>query len=88
MRLLILLGLCYALYRVAKSWLTPSSTQPRTDGREDAARIDDELIKDPVCGSYFPARQAVTLKVDDQTLYFCSQDCRRQYQHGHRPDDH
>ncbi len=40
-------------------------------------------VRDPVCGMMVAESEAVTLKKDGQTYYFCSERCQRQYQaHG------
>jgi len=38
-----------------------------------------EMVKDPVCGVYISARDAVSLNRRGGTLYFCSDECRRRY---------
>jgi YHS domain-containing protein len=38
-----------------------------------------ELIKDPVCGTYVSAGASVTRTVNGQVIYFCSEECRKQY---------
>lgn len=45
-----------------------------------AAQPGGELKKDPVCGTFVPAANAVTKKVGGETLHFCSAACRDQYQ--------
>jgi YHS domain-containing protein len=41
--------------------------------------IDDVLVKDPVCNTYIPQRQAVALVHEQQTYYFCSDTCRKTF---------
>jgi YHS domain-containing protein len=41
--------------------------------------VDDEMIRDPECGIYFPQRSAVALDQRHQVLYFCSTECRDRY---------
>jgi hypothetical protein len=89
MRLLIWLLLAYIGYRLAKTWLGRKSAretrpvgQPQTGGA-----IDDVMIRDPLCGVYFPRRDGVCLQRGDQQLFFCSPECRDRYlaRHGHDP---
>jgi len=37
------------------------------------------LKRDPVCGTYIPVDNSVRKKVDGETLYFCSPECRDKY---------
>ena len=44
----------------------------------------DELVKDPVCGTYIVRERALTLDAGKQTQYFCSERCRDEYTRGAR----
>ena len=80
LRLLIIAGLIYLLYRAFNSWLTkhipPSSESAAGKKRGE---IDDIMVKDPQCQAYFPKRKAVRMTTDGQEFYFCSTDCRDKY---------
>jgi len=39
----------------------------------------EEIKRDPVCGTYLPESQAITLKRGDRILYFCSRECLDRY---------
>ena len=67
----------YVAYRVARRFLSKRS--PRPD-RQETGRIDDVMVKDPECGSYFPQRDGVVLKDGERELHFCSERCRDRYQ--------
>ena len=78
-RLLIFAILGVVVYRVLKSVLGGSGT-----GRVDSSygppdQVDDVMVKDPVCGTYFPKRDAVTVNTSHDVLYFCSDKCRDRY---------
>lgn len=79
---LILIGLIYIIYRMAKSWIQTTmqsgSGGPLTKGTPDGP-ADGVMIKDPQCGVYFPQQDAVVLKQSGETLYFCSEKCRDDY---------
>ncbi len=79
MRLLILAGLIYLLYRVARSWL--GTLAPPPDDRTDqvAGEIDDVMVKDPFCQAYFPKRNGISFNYDGQKLLFCSEECRDKF---------
>lgn len=38
-----------------------------------------KLVRDPVCGTYVPQRDSLSLASDGATHYFCSERCRDQY---------
>jgi len=76
LKLLILIVIAYLIYRAFKNRLDAgrtSSVHP-ADGE-----IDDEMIQDPCCGSYFPKRDAVHVQLNGQDLYFCSQACKEKF---------
>ena len=80
LRLLIIAGLVYLLYRAFNSWLLkhrPPSGGTVADRHSGA--IDDIMVKDPQCNVYFPKRKAVRATIDGQELFFCSTECRDQY---------
>ena len=57
----------------------PSRLSPRGVRPHSAGQIDDIMVKDPFCETYFPKRDGVHLKLGGKDLYFCSTDCRDQY---------
>jgi YHS domain-containing protein len=67
------------VYRALKSWFG-GGTQLRTDGpKADGGRVDDVMIKDPVCGTYFVQRKGIHVMRDGQRIDFCSEHCRDRY---------
>jgi len=56
----------------------PGVNKKTVSGKE-AGQIDDVMIKDPYCETYFPKRNAVHLNLDANDLYFCSKECRDKY---------
>jgi|WetSurMetagenome_2_1015567.scaffolds.fasta_scaffold430058_2 YHS domain-containing protein len=48
---------------------------------EEKPRIpaSEVLRKDPVCGTYVSESVAVKAKSNGETVYFCSEDCRRKF---------
>ena len=85
LRLLIIAGLVYVLYRAFNSWLLKHSKPPggSVTGRNSVA-VDDIMVKDPQCNVYFPKRKAVRATTDDQELFFCSTECRDKYMLDHK----
>jgi YHS domain-containing protein len=78
MKLILLLIIAYLAYRAAKSWVMRNLQAPDQNGSRHP-RIDDVMVKDPVCGIYFPQREGVALKRGGQTLLFCSASCRDRF---------
>ena len=73
-RILILGFLFYLLFRLL------------TGGKKRVEKTDnsgppshDVLVEDPVCKVCVPKQQAVVLKEDDETIYFCSLECREKF---------
>jgi YHS domain-containing protein len=58
-----------------------SSSRPSTQPAEAPPRVPDsgELKKDPVCGTYVSSVASLSEKVGRETVYFCSDECRKQF---------
>jgi len=78
-RLLIYIILGTVLYRAAKSWFGRPENSVSPGQMNPSGQVDDVMIKDPVCGTYFPRSTAVVLNGKGPTLYFCSTECRDRY---------
>jgi YHS domain-containing protein len=79
MRLLIIIGVAYLAYRALKSWMLQNVSAKRTVPGKTTGEIDDVMIKDPFCHAYFPQRNGVHLRADDEDLYFCSNECKDRF---------
>jgi YHS domain-containing protein len=79
MRLLLLGILIYLGYRALKALVFSPKPSVRSEREPPSARIDDVMVKDPYCESYFPARKGIQKVIKGETLYFCSKDCRDKY---------
>ena len=81
MKLLFLIIIAYLAYRAVKSWVVRNLQAPgQNDSRHPS--IDDVMVKDPVCGIYFPQREGVELRRGGQTFLFCSAACRDRFLEG------
>lgn len=78
MKLLLLLIVVYLAYRAGKSWLIRNLQGPAGAGPRKAS-IDDVMVKDPVCGIFFPRREGVELRHGGQRYLFCSTACRDRF---------
>jgi len=79
MRLLILLGLIYVGYRAVKSWMLQGRSPKQKVFNTTAAQMDDVMIKDPYCETYFSKKDGVHLRINGKDLYFCSTECRDKF---------
>ena len=78
-RLLIFIILAMVIHRAIKRWMVGQPDRKNPLNGQAPVQVDDEMIKDPICGSYFPKRDAVTIENDGRRLRFCSQKCRDRY---------
>lgn len=89
-QLILLAAIIYLLYR----WLRQETPRPRggdpppppaTGPFDRSVGPVEEMRQDPVCGTWVPVSQAVTMKRDRETLFFCSPECRDKFLAG-RPN--
>ena len=78
-RFIILFVVAFLVYRALKNWMFPKTPGDESIERKSTGEIDDVMIKDPYCGTYFPSRDAVRYTLDGKDLAFCSETCRKQY---------
>jgi uncharacterized protein len=82
LRLLIFVLLGVVVYRAWKSVLGGTGLRQggaTFDPPNRVDEVDDIMVKDPVCGIYFPRRDGVSVNGSHEVLYFCSERCRDQY---------
>jgi uncharacterized protein len=77
-KLLLLIVIVYLTYRAVKSWLLRNLQVPGQNAPHNP-KIDDTMVKDPVCGVYFPRREGVELRRNGQVYIFCSEACRDRF---------
>ncbi len=79
-RLLIFVLIGYFIYLLVKK-----SSAAKIDKKQEAA--EEETFKDPVCGVYVAADDAIIGRLDGQRIHFCSMACLEKYreQVGHTP---
>lgn len=49
------------------------------DAGEDALEGGEEMMEDPVCGSFVAKKDAMAVRNGDEVTYFCSDKCRSEY---------
>ncbi len=88
MRFILFIALLVFLYFLLKNIFKPSDMSRDKRGRTpydsrnykgQAPPITDELVQDPVCGTYCPKREALKYRKGGTTYYFCSEECRRKF---------
>lgn len=72
-RLIILGLLAYLLYRLI--FARPKEVGPG----QTTTQAHDVLVEDPVCHTYVPAGQAITIRHHGSTVNFCSKKCRDEF---------
>ncbi|MBO6002372.1 MAG: transcriptional regulator [Desulfovibrio sp.] len=76
-KLAIFAIVCYVLYRL---FMNDRKKQDEKKAAERERKIQsDEMVKDPVCGTYVDKSSAISVRSGDQVLYFCSYECRQKY---------
>jgi uncharacterized protein len=70
---LVVLYLCRWIFAGFKK--SPKTTQAGANGANSASH----MVKDPMCGMYMDARLAVRLDNRKESVYFCSEECKKKY---------
>ncbi|MBW1814017.1 MAG: YHS domain-containing protein [Deltaproteobacteria bacterium] len=78
-RFLVIAGLVYFGYRALKSVIGQGSSRKVSSSDRSTGKIDDVMIKDPYCESYFPKRDGVLHRYNGEDLYFCSENCKAKF---------
>ena len=78
-RLIVIFVVGYLFYQAVKSWMFPRTKPSRTVSGETVGAIDDVMVKDPFCETYFAKRNGVHLNFEGKDLYFCSTQCKDKY---------
>lgn len=79
LRILILIGLFYLLFRLLIGAGKSSRGRLRDKAYDHERTTQDVLMEDPVCRTLIPMRQAITWTNNGKILYFCSDDCRSKF---------
>jgi YHS domain-containing protein len=76
LQLLLLLAVVRALWRLGKGILEGVGYQ-RVNG---PIQTGVKLVRDPICGTFVSPASAPALRAGAQTLYFCSEKCKREWE--------
>jgi len=75
-RVILFILLLFILYYILSNFLT-HILRPRK--RMNQGPEAEELVQDPYCLTYIPKRSAVRKKIAGSMLYFCNQECLKNY---------
>ncbi|HEU19688.1 MAG TPA: YHS domain-containing protein [Deltaproteobacteria bacterium] len=78
-RLLFAIGIVYLAYRIGKKLFLPVSQKKEEFPPRPAPIESEDMVRDPVCGTYVPLGDAHKTTVNGKTLYFCSETCCETY---------
>ncbi len=75
LRLIFLIFIIYILYKLL--WKKPLKRDDYAE--KDSNMLEEEMKRDPVCGTYIPVSQAIKYKHKGRTYYFCSDECKKKF---------
>ncbi|MCI5224080.1 MAG: YHS domain-containing protein [Candidatus Electrothrix sp. AR4] len=84
-RLFILSILLYIAWRLVRSMIREKiSKEAQSQLRKESTQaektaVQDVLVEDPVCHTLIPQHQAIRLRQEGKTYYFCSDICCDQF---------
>ncbi len=77
LKLVLLAAVVYILYRF---FINDKRKLLEKEKKEREERIrSEEMVQDPVCGTYVDKSSAITVRRGNDVYYFCSYDCRKKY---------
>ncbi len=81
----ILAGLIigYLIYWVVKKVAISLGVWPQSAPPPDAESTEpDVLVQDPMCQTFIPRKEALTMEKDGKVYFFCSEGCLKRFQRG------
>lgn len=84
LRTILIIIAAIILYRILRS-----SSKPKggIKSRHSSTYLEDEMVKDPYCQTYFLKRMAYKAEINGDTMYFCSKKCLEEYHQSHRGEE-
>ena len=79
MRIILYLIFAYVIYRLLKGVFLSGHTGQKIEKRENGGLID-EMVQDPVCGTFVLRRKSIKKMIDGKALFFCSNECASQFE--------
>jgi YHS domain-containing protein len=76
-KVVIVALVCYVLYRL---FMNDHKKKAEKDAQDKKKRMaSGEMVQDPVCGTYVDKESSITVRNGDETIHFCSYECRQKY---------
>ena len=75
LRLLIVLAIVWSLWRLLRGVVDGF-----TGGNTRQPKANVKLVRDPVCGVFVSPASAIPARARGETVYFCSEKCRSQWE--------
>jgi hypothetical protein len=85
-RFIILFVVGYLFYRAVKTWMYPKTKTSRTVSGKTVGAIDDVMVKDPYCETYFAKRNGVYLNLMAKTCISAVRNVRTIYRREFRQE--
>jgi YHS domain-containing protein len=76
LQLLLILAVVHAVWRLIVGIMEGAGYRQV----EGPTKAEMKLVRDPMCGTYVSPARAPALRIGGQTMYFCSEKCRRQFE--------
>jgi len=74
---LVVLGILFYVAMLLLRSIFNFRAKKSVTGQEQGAgsKVEDVLVEDPVCHTLVPKHQAIRMRMDGETFYFCSDAC-------------
>jgi len=79
LRFLLLFIAVLVIYRAVRRLFLPSRGRPEVRGMGREVIHKGEMVRDPVCGTFVPREDSISLAERGTEYYFCSTACRDEF---------
>lgn len=79
LRLIVIGVLFYLLFRILRFLFSPPPSRRSRVYSEGKKELVNEMVQDPHCGVYVARKEAYSIRVGNDLLYFCSEECCQKY---------
>ncbi len=78
-KLVIFLLFAYFGFKAWKAIKTVNEVIGKKVNRQMKTEIDEDLVKDPFCQTYFQKRDGIHHRYGGEDIYFCSHECKEKF---------
>jgi YHS domain-containing protein len=78
-RFLLFISAIWLIQRALGVLLGSRSKSSKSEPSHASGSPVGKMVKDPICGMYLDPRLAVSVQNKNETVYFCSEECRRKF---------